>query len=178
MWMRIAFDPAVLIAGNTVRVTVMTFYITGNQCWDAPHITPIPNATWYGSSGPVDLGLELVVARDQERVVAPLVQRPSDGAFWDGSVVFPSPGVWTVYAKRSSDPPVPNSEVDAHCSGQLRAVTVYPVGTHVDQRPRSGNTTTRDWLSIIYAVALILCACVALSAIVLATRAYLARMRE
>jgi hypothetical protein len=127
MWMKISINPSTPTAGESVRVTVLTFSATQNLCWDDPHISPIPEATWYGGGdAPISLGLELVVVNSSKRFTVPLVQRPAAAAYWDGTIVFPSGGEWQLYAKRAGASPNPTSA--DKCAGFVRAVEVQPMG--------------------------------------------------
>ena len=126
MWMRISLNPSTPTAGEAVSVTVLTFYATQNLCWDDPRITPIPSATWYGGDRPISLGLEMVVVESRQRFTVPLVQRQRDGAYWDGTIIFPSGGQWQLYAKRAGAAPEPTSA--DRCDGMARTVDVRSVG--------------------------------------------------
>ncbi|MDQ6876386.1 MAG: hypothetical protein M3082_01555 [Candidatus Dormibacteraeota bacterium] len=127
LWMKISINPSTPTAGESVSVTVLTFSATQNLCWDDPHISPIPEATWYsGGAAPIRLGLEMVVVNSSQRFTIPLVQRPADGAYWDGTIVFPSGGAWQLYAKRAGASPNPTSA--DRCSGLVRTVEVQPMG--------------------------------------------------
>jgi hypothetical protein len=127
MWMKISTNPSIPTAGESVSVTVLTFSATQNLCWDDPHISPIPEATWYsGGDAPISLGLELVVVNSSKSFNVPLVQRPAAGAYWDGTIVFPTGGEWQLYAKRAGSSPNPTSA--DRCAGFVRTVEVQPMG--------------------------------------------------
>jgi hypothetical protein len=127
MWMKISTNPSTPTAGESVSVTVLTFSATQNLCWDDPHISPIPEATWYGGGdAPISLGLELVVVNSSKSFNVPLVQRPAAGAYWDGTIVFPTGGEWQLYAKRAGSSPNPTSA--DRCAGFVRTVEVQPMG--------------------------------------------------
>jgi hypothetical protein len=130
-------------AGASVGVTVLTFSATQSVCWDDPRITPIPASTWYGSgSSPINLGLELVVLNSSQRFSVPLVQRRSNGAYWDGTLTFPSGGEWQLYAKEAQAPPDPTTS--DRCTGSVSTVEVLPLtttpspATMVGAAPRAG----------------------------------------
>jgi hypothetical protein len=127
LWMKISINPSTPTAAESVSATVLTFSATQNLCWDDPHISPIPEATWYGGGdAPISLGLEMVVVNSSQRFAVPLVQRPADGAYWDGTIVFPSGGEWQLYAKRAGASPNPTSP--DRCAGFVRTVEVQPMG--------------------------------------------------
>jgi len=126
MWMRISLNPSMPSAGASVAVTVLTFSATQSVCWDDPRITPIPESTWYGSGpSPVSLDLELVVLNSSQRFTVPLVQRRSNGAYWDGTLTFPSGGEWQLYARAAQAPPDPTPS--DRCTGSVRTVEVLPL---------------------------------------------------
>jgi hypothetical protein len=135
LWMRISLDPSTPTAGKPVRVSVLTFSATQNLCWDDPRITPIPEATWYGGGDtPVSLGLQVVVTNSGRTFTVPLVQRPGDGAYWDGTMIFPSGGEWQLFARRAGAPLTPGAA--DRCGGSARTVEVQPVGSSARPQPR------------------------------------------
>lgn len=128
IWMRISLDPSTPTAGKAVRVSVLTFSATQSLCWDDPRITPIPEATWYGGGDtPVSLGLQVVVTNSSRSFTVPLVQRPVDAAYWDGTMIFPSGGEWQLYAKREGAPLTPRAA--DRCGGAARTVEVLPASS-------------------------------------------------
>ena len=134
MWMRISLTPSTPTAGKAVKVTVLTFSATQNLCWDDPRITPIPEATWYGGGDtPLSLGLQVVVANSSKTLTVPLVQRPGDGAYWDGTISFPSGGEWQLFVKRAGA--LPNPTAADRCVGLVRIVEVQPVGSSPSPQP-------------------------------------------
>jgi hypothetical protein len=136
LWMRISLNPSTPTAGESVSVTVLTFSAMQNLCWDDPRITPIPEATWYsGGESPTSLDLEMVVVNSRDRFTVPLVQRSPDGAYWDGTIIFPSGGEWQLYAKRAGASPNPTSA--DRCGGLVRTVEVQPVGPGAS--PQTGS---------------------------------------
>ena len=136
MWMRISLDPSIPTARENVSVTVLTFAAIQNLCWDDPRITPIPEATWYGGGeAPVSLDLQMIVFSSSQRFTVPLVQRPGNGAYWDGVLVFPRGGEWQLYVKSAGSPPSPTSA--DRCGGFVRTVGVQPLGL-----AKSPNTQT------------------------------------
>jgi hypothetical protein len=138
MWMQISINPSAPIAGESVSVSVMTFSATQSLCWDDPRITPIPEATWYsGGTSPTSLDLQLVVLNSSQRFTVSLVQRPTNGAYWDGTIVFPVGGEWQLYAKRAGAPPNPAST--DRCVGLVRTVEVQPLAPAAS--PKAGSTT-------------------------------------
>lgn len=141
LWMKISINPSAPTAGESVRVTVLTFSATQDLCWDDPHISPIPEATWYGGGdAPSSLGLEMVVVNSSQRFTVPLVQRPADGAYWDGTIVFPSGGEWRLYAKRAGASPDPTST--DRCAGIVRTVEVQPMGLAASPKPAVTRTAS------------------------------------
>lgn len=128
LWMRISLNPSTPAAGESVSVTVLTFSATQNLCWDDPRITPIPQATWYGGGdAPISLDLEMVVSNSSQRFTVPLTQTPGNGAYWDGTITFPSGGEWQLYAKPAGAPP--NQTSADRCGGLVRTIEVQPVGS-------------------------------------------------
>lgn len=131
-WVRVSLDPATPVAGNSVHVTVFTFYLASNKCWDDSSASPIPNATWYGGgSTPENLNLEIALRgpADQELRIA-LVQRRDDGAYWDGDVVFPVSGVWTLFVHPSQQQWTWKTADIAgnRCAGTVRSIVVRGSG--------------------------------------------------
>jgi hypothetical protein len=127
MWMQITLNPFTPTAGEPVSVSVLTFSATQNLCWDDPRITPMPEATWYGGGDtPLNLGLEMVVSNSRQGFTIPLFRRSSDGAYWDGTLNFPSGGEWQLYAKQIGASPNPSSA--DRCGGLVRTVEVQPTG--------------------------------------------------
>jgi hypothetical protein len=138
LWMQISLNPSTPTAGESVSVTVLTFSAMQNLCWDDPRITPIPVAKWYtGGDTPTSLELEMVVLNSSQRFTVPLVQRPGNGAYWDGTIIFPSGGEWQLYAKRAGASPNPASA--DRCVGIVRTVAVQPMGPAVS--PKTAGTT-------------------------------------
>ncbi len=73
MWLRISVDPPTPQVGQNTRVTVLTFSLTENRCWDDPAASPIPSSVWHTSSGE-KLQLELrALHPGSPEVVVPLV---------------------------------------------------------------------------------------------------------
>jgi len=131
MWVRTALDPAAPQVGRTVTVTVLTFSQVGTSglCWDDPAVSPVPSARWYsGGSEPAQLQLKLFAAGPgSELVEASLAQRPGDGAYWDGSIVFPAAGEWTLRVSLMGAP-LGSEQPWERCGGFARTVMVYSAG--------------------------------------------------
>jgi hypothetical protein len=140
MWVRTSLDPPIPRVGQNVRVSVLTFYLTHNLCWDDPAASPIPHAEWHsGGSAPEELRLQLqALGPEATQVVVPLTKRSGDGAYWDGVITFPSAGEWKLVASFAdaslADQPSPNPRYKAisdainnagrRCGGFERDVTV------------------------------------------------------
>jgi hypothetical protein len=135
MWVRTSLDPPIPLVGQNVRVSVLTFYLTHNLCWDAPAASPIPHAQWHsGGSAPEELRLQLqALGPESAQVLVPLTKRASDAAYWDGVITFPSAGEWKLFVS-FADQPSPNPRYKAisdainnagrRCGGFERDVTV------------------------------------------------------
>ncbi len=158
MWMRITLDPAKPRAGEIVTVTLLTFYLTRSLCWDDPAASPIPNARWYsGGSEPDKLDLRLLASGPEgNEFRVPLSQRPQDGAYWDGKLVFPSSGEWTLHVLRAIDGQVvkvsgQSPEAD-RCGGFERTIRVLgPIDS--DPPPSDGRPAIHPWWAVLAAAA-------------------------
>ncbi len=133
MWVRTSLDPPTPQVGGNTHVTALTFYLTSNHCWDDPAASPIPHATWYGGAtvGPDQRALELRASGPASSdLVIPLMQRASDPAYWDGAVVFPAAGEWTLRVVRAGDilraADERYNQAGNRCAGFERTVTVLP----------------------------------------------------
>jgi hypothetical protein len=124
MWMRITLDPENPIAGQPVRVSVLTFSQTSSRCWDDPRASPIPISRWYGAGGIVDLDLQVLAqSPGADQLTTRLAQRPGSSAYWDGTITFPSAGEWTLYTQIAGQNQPPGEA--SRCGGFERTVRVF-----------------------------------------------------
>lgn len=126
---RISTDPPAPAAGERARVSVLTFVPVGQRCANDPAmpVTPIPRSQWR-TLGADALDIKMVaVGPDGSSIDVPLAPRVSDPAYWDGPVVFPTPGRWTLRVIH------PRWE-DEECGGAKKSVTVLPAVL-----PRTGS---------------------------------------
>lgn len=162
MWMRISLDPPKPRAGETITVTVLTFSLTRSLCWDDPAARPIPAAKWYsGGSEPDRLDLRLLASGpDGSEFRVPLSQRPQDGAFWDGKLVFPSSGDWTLHVLWLQDGQMvkvsgQSPEAD-RCAGFERTIHVMgPTDTDSPPAPNRPLVVSAWWAGVAAATALL-----------------------
>jgi hypothetical protein len=162
MWMRITLDPDVPTAGQATRVSVLTFTLSQNRCWDDSAASPIPVSTWFGSGRtPGSLALELVArGPTPQDLHVPLAQRRDNGAYWDGTITFPDVGEWTLLV-RSVGSPLNWATADTsgnRCAGLVRTVRVTDHAEQLTgsanrkgQSPRENGTHTWDWILIVAA---------------------------
>jgi hypothetical protein len=124
MWVRVQVEPAQPRAGQAAKVSVLTFYLTEQRCADDPAAKPIPHAEWT-SIGPQSLDLRMAAYGPSASSVVqiPLERRISDPTYWDGSIVFPAPGQWTLRVTR------PEFGGNEACLGARAVVTVQPSAT-------------------------------------------------
>lgn len=130
MFVRLALDPPAPQMGETTHISVLTFSLTkGGLCWDDPGASPIPNARWYGIGfEPDTMQLYLLAAGpDLQTMTVPLARRSADPTYWDGSIVFPSPGEWTVLVSTEAQGQI-RELAGNRCAGFLRTVKVGPAG--------------------------------------------------
>jgi hypothetical protein len=130
MFVRLGLDPPAPQMGETTHVSVLTFSLTrGGLCWDDPVASPIPNARWYGIGfEPDTMQLHLLAAGpDLQTMTVPLARRSTDPTYWDGSIVFPSPGEWTVLVSTEAQGQI-RELAGNRCAGFLRTVKVSPAG--------------------------------------------------
>lgn len=122
MWLRISADPASPWVGQATRVTVLTLVNYANYCVDDPSSDLRPWSDWHTSSGEIRFDLKAFLG---DRVLdIPVHRRESDPAYWDGEVVFPSGGEWTM---RMTYPLWSGGDPDGErCAGARTSVTVRP----------------------------------------------------
>jgi hypothetical protein len=177
LWMRISLNPSTPTMGERVSVTVLTFAAmpadnlraVQNLCWDDPRITPIPEAKWYtGGDTPTSLDLEMVVLNPSQRFTVPLVQRPGNGAYWDGTIIFPSGGEWQLYAKRAGASPNPTSA--DRCVGLVRTVAVQPMGPAASPKAAGTQAYSFSGFLVLGGVVLAMAAAAALGMMVFSQR--------
>jgi hypothetical protein len=106
MWVRTSLDPPIPLVGQNVRVSILTFYLTHNLCWDDPAASPIPHAEWHsGGSAPDELRLQLqALGPESAQVLVPLTKRLGDAAYWDGAITFPFAGEWKLVVSPADQP--------------------------------------------------------------------------
>lgn len=125
MFVRIALDPSSPAVGEPIVVSVLTVSLAGRDgraCIGDAGATPTPRQRdeWRMSDGrPLELRMAAFGPGGAEIPVA-LTPRPSDTAYWDGSVVFSVPGRWTL---RMTSPDWSNA---AECGGAEADVDVAP----------------------------------------------------
>lgn len=125
MWLRIEVAGPV-VAGVAANVTVTTLVMYDQRCVTDPGASRVPNGVWYSSgAAPTEPEFRLVAYPaghpDQEARI-PLTHRAPDSPYWDGSVRFPAPGMWTV---RMAMPYWGTRESDAErCAGARIDVSV------------------------------------------------------
>jgi hypothetical protein len=175
MWMRISLDPENPIAGQPVRLSVLTFSQTSSRCWDDPRASPIPISRWYGAGGVVDLDLHVLAqSPGADQLTTRLAQRPGSGAYWDGTITFPSAGEWTLYTQIAGQNQPPGE--GSRCGGFERTVRVFgdsepiPIRPQPKSDPAPAQSVWPDWHPAAAALAPIL----TLTLILLAT----ARLRR
>lgn len=118
LWLQITTELASPRAGAATLVSVLTYYLTRNLCADDPRAAPIPNAIW---SPPLHLEPAAFAPGSATPLPIPLTPRASPSAFWDGTVVFPAPGRWTLRVTS-----LQGSGADLACMGAVQALTVAP----------------------------------------------------
>lgn len=157
LWVRVSLDPGTPTAGESVHVSVFTFYLTSNRCWDDPAASPIPNAIWYGGvGGSTPQGLDLRIAArgpGSRQIQVALSQRSDDRAYWDGNLVFPTAGDWTLLVLAFGAQPDWSHAADYRCSGLTRTIRV--VGARGETMPPTSrpvaagqNSALPMWLLI------------------------------
>ena len=134
MWLRIEVAGPV-VAGVPAPVIVTTLVMFDQRCVTDPGASPVPNGVWYSSgAAPTEPEFRLVAYPaghpDQEARI-PLTHRAPDSPYWDGTVTFPAPGMWTVrMAMPSWDTPESDAE---HCAGAR--IDVYVSDAHPGPAP-------------------------------------------
>lgn len=122
MALRITVDPSSPIVGRSARVTVLTLAPFNSLCVDDPNADMRPWSDWHTSAG--ELRFELKAFQDDHVIDVPLRRRESDRASWDGQVVFPAEGRWTlrmVYPEWGG-----GTSHGEQCAGARIIVTVRP----------------------------------------------------
>jgi hypothetical protein len=176
LWMQISVNPSTPTVGQSVKVTVLTFSFSAltdsmrqNVCWDDPRITPTPVAKWYtGGDSPTSLDLEMVVLNSSQRFTVPLVQRPGNGAYWDGTITFPSGGEWTLYTKTAGAPATPTSA--DRCIGVVRTVDVQPMGPVASPKAGGIQASSFSGFLVLGGMVLAMAAAAALGMVVFSQR--------
>jgi hypothetical protein len=121
MALRMTVDPRVPTVGSTAHVAVLTLAPFSHGCVNDPAADMRPWWDWNGDGGR-DLAFDLRAFQDDRVITIPLTRRASDLAYWDGSVVFPTPGRWTVrMVKPEWSGGVPDGE---ECAGARITVLV------------------------------------------------------
>ena len=146
MWVAASVSPNVPRAGDPVQLTVLTFYLTENRCWNDPSASRIPNATWYGDDvAPSKLGLRVRATHASgSAIVALLSQRSGNRAYWDGTMVFPTPGDWTLHVLRAPDYIESGDVASIRCGGFQRTVRVDSSALPQSDRGGSGEPRVSD----------------------------------
>lgn len=120
---RISLVPETPRQAQPIGVAVYTFQVEGQQCWNDPSAKPVPiDITVWRTTGNLPFeGLQLVATHPgSQRIVVPLTARRANHAYWDGTITFLSPGVWTLHVGFvGADQPL-----DDPCSGYIRTITV------------------------------------------------------
>lgn len=130
--------PETPIAGEPVRLSVLTFSQTSSRCWDDARASPIPVSRWYGDRGVVDLDLQMLAqSPGREQLTARLTQRPGSGAYWDGTITFPSAGEWTLITQIAGQNQPPGG--GNMCAGFERAVRVLGIDEPIPIRPQAAH---------------------------------------
>lgn len=94
MALRITVDPSSPGVGRPARVTVVTLAPFNSLCVDDPNADMRPWSDWHTSAG--ELRFELKAFQGDRVIDIPLRRRETDRPYWDGQVIFPRGGPWTV----------------------------------------------------------------------------------
>lgn len=143
MWVATSITPNIPRAGDPVHLTVLKFYMTKNLCWDDPAASPIPNAIWYGDDVvPSNPALRIRATHPSaSAIVVSLSQRTGDGAYWDGTIVFPSAGDWTLHVLQAPNYTESGDVAAIRCTGFQRTVSV--VGSALPRAGHGGSVQAR-----------------------------------
>lgn len=131
LWTRIELNPRDVHKDEPARITVFTFMLQDQQCWNDPAAKPVPlDITGWTTTGDAPFrGLELIaLGPHSERLKVPLTARPQQHAYWDGTTHFPAEGIWTLNVSF-----VNASQLSNVCSGYMRTVTILPAGLPAHQ---------------------------------------------
>jgi hypothetical protein len=138
MYLRMSLSPASPQVGETAQLEVQTGVQagTGAHCLDdaGASFTPMRSEDW---STPLGRGLQAgdlaaaAIGPNDQRLDVPLKLRPSDTSVWDGDVLFPTPGEWTIHM-------VHPSWSDESCAGALLHVAVRSAGVNQPFVPLAG----------------------------------------
>jgi hypothetical protein len=93
MALRISVEPSSPLVGTPARVTVLTMAPLSEHCVYDARADMRPWSDWHPKGA---LSFELVAAAGGRSIPIPLRQRDGDPVYWDGDVVFPEAGAWTL----------------------------------------------------------------------------------
>ncbi|HEV8535640.1 MAG TPA: hypothetical protein VGR87_07965 [Candidatus Limnocylindria bacterium] len=121
MTVRMSVTPLSPIAGQAAAVSVQTLAPFTQKCVDDPAADHRPWSDWYTSDGTLRL-LAQATREGAAPIEIPLVRRASDLTRWDGAVLFPTAGAWTL---RMSSPSWSQAGAESEaCAGARRSVVV------------------------------------------------------
>jgi hypothetical protein len=123
LWVSIGIDPPAPVAGVSARVSVQMLLVYGADCLDDPRATVTPTVAFTDGSVPSSATMERRATGPGpgDVVTVKVRRRADDPTTWDGRVVFPTAGTWTLQMERPSWPGASGS-----CSGAEVTVTVRP----------------------------------------------------
>jgi hypothetical protein len=140
LWVRVTVEPIQPVAGEPARVSVQTLVLTGASCLADPLATVVPVVAFDGAPYLETMELEAVGPGQAEALTVEVRRRNDDPTFWDGKVVFPTAGAWTLRMVAPSWPGDPTGE----CSGAAVTVHVLP---HIP--PSVACMGSRPWWDIV-----------------------------
>lgn len=125
MWVRITVAPVQPVAGELARVSVQTLMVTGGaNCLDDPRATVVPVSAYDWTPY-----LETIGPGQADPLIVEMQYQDSDPSWWDGEIVFPTPGSWMLRMARPSWP----ADATDTCSGAQVSVRVLPPGAQPDR---------------------------------------------
>lgn len=126
LWVRISIAPNQPSAGEPVHVRVQTVVVWEAQCLDDPSADVTPIAAYTGTNGAtLDMMQLAAIGPDPGTpLLASVIRREDDPTMWEGSIVFPAAGPWTLRMARPYWPVGSGT-----CTGAEIQVTVLAAGT-------------------------------------------------
>lgn len=143
LWTRILIAPPTPRQDEPIRLTVFTFELKDQRCWNDPAASPIPIdvTKWTSTGGLPSVQLEAWALGPRSEVLEiRLSPRSSNHAYWDGQVSFPSPGKWRLSIGFVGQPRLEHPSQAAICSGYSRLLEVLPAGAPETPIVRCSNT--------------------------------------